>query len=551
MLYPERAPCRVPVVAVLQQPGETLDATIHTAASMAGQRIARVSAERLQIGSSEPLVVRNRLHAIEAAGLDGTVDAVVVGVTAQDIVRSGLGLDRIDLAIVPPDPGGANRQAAEALERLARGRVIASDDPQLLPRALATLSAPARSGDLLDPPQPEEAALATPAAPRAPKHDAGGFTLMLTGDVGFGESYSHGRGMAPLRRLLAAHGHQQSLARLKDLLGAADLLVGNLEVPLAPTINPALEGRKNYLGWSEAEETLFALKEAGFDAVSLANNHVLDCGEAGLHDTIRLLDDAEIVPFGAGATLAAARKPFIRKIRVGPVERTIVVFGCFEYRARYAKHFAWYAGSTRPGVNPIAPTAIARRIERLRATLTHPIFIAYPHWGIDYRDTENYQRVYAEELTAAGVDLIIGHGAHALQGLETVAGRPVLYGLGNLAFNSSGRFAQLGAPPFGLVAALQFRCAETDVSMSLRLYPLLIDNRVTEFQNRPVSSTEFPEAVAALTRNFDQPHDALVRGSDRFGHYIELGLDTPPAPLASVMEMPTSAAGVRHQLAAV
>ena len=183
----------------------------------------------------------------------------------------------------------------------------------------------------------------------------------MLGDLGFGESYMRWPMVAPLRRRLALHGHGYSLLRLRELIDSADLVVGNLEVPLAADVDPALRGQKNYLGWSDAEETVAALQEAGFDALSLANNHTLDCGEAGLDETIRRLRDAGITPFGAGSNLAAAGRPFVRTLRVGPVERTIVLFGCFEFRQRYDKRFDWYAKPGRPGVNPIAPQSIARR----------------------------------------------------------------------------------------------------------------------------------------------------------------------------------------------
>jgi cyanophycin synthetase len=120
--------------------------------------------------------------------------------------------------------------------------------------------------------------------------------------------------------------------------------------------------------------------------------------------------------------------------------------------------------------------------------------------------------------------------------METVAGRPVVYGLGNFVWNTPGRFEPKEAPPFGLAAAVKLRCQESRTALSLRLYPLLIDNSVTEFQTRPVSGAEAPEAFAALTRNFDQPLDMLVQGSDNLGFYVELDLDalaraTRPADL--------------------
>jgi cyanophycin synthetase len=347
------------------------------------------------------------------------------------------------------------------------------------------------------------------------------FTVLLLGDIGFGESYR------AVRRLLKTYGHRYSLDRVMDLLNAADLAIGNLEVPLAPTPDPALHGRKNWLGWSDADKTVAALLEADFDALSVANNHALDCGEVGLCDTIRRLQESGIAAFGAGVDLAAAGQPFVRTVRIGPVERTIVVFGCFEFRKRYDERYNWYAGAERSGVNPIAPKTIAEQIADLRKTVPAPFFIIYPHWGVDYRDIKQYQRDYANQLMAAGADLIVGHGTHALQGIEMVAGRPMVYGIGNFVWNTPGRFASMGSLPYGLAAAVRFSHQNDGVSVFLRLYPLLTDNSVTNFQTRPVSAAEFPEAVAALTRNYDVTDNNIVAEMDRLGCYLEVPVNTP------------------------
>jgi cyanophycin synthetase len=344
---------------------------------------------------------------------------------------------------------------------------------------------------------------------------------LLVGDIGFGECYAPRSGMARLWPRLAIDGHRFSLARLMDLLRHADLVVGNLEVPLAETPNPALRHTKKYLHWSDPNETVAALVAGGFGALSLANNHSLDCGPAGLAETTRLLRAAGLVPFGAGPDLATAALPYVRTVAVGPVKKTIVVFGGFELRPDYEKLFDWYARTDRAGANPIDPDAVSSQITQLRDTLPDPLFVAYPHWGVDYRDTMPAQRDLAAALITAGVDLVIGHGAHLLQGIETIRGRKVIYGLGNFVFNSPGRFAKHVAPPYGLVAALRLYHGEAGVSAALRLYPLFVDNAISDFQSRPVSAGEFPDARAVLTKHYDGLAGDLAFGVDRVGHYLE------------------------------
>ena len=536
-LYPDGSPSGIPVIALLREAGDNrVQNAIRAAAAKAGQRVGLASSEGTTASPEDyPVRMLHHLAGVEAITLDPMLDAAIVALTAPEIVRFGLGLDRIDLAIVPAgDRSALTEQACEVLARVADDHVIAADDPRVVDQALEAMSVPKSSerGETAGPTRQSIASAArTPALPtEAPgRSDGSNFTVLLLGDIGFGEAYMHSPRLTPLRRLLAKNGHRYSLVRVMELLNAADLIVGNLEVPLAPTPNPAFHGKKRYLGWSDADETVAALLEAGFDALSLANNHALDCGEAGLRETIRRLDESGIAAFGAGANLPAAGLAFVRTVRIGPVERTIVVFGCFEFRKRYDERFNWYAAAERPGVNPIRPEAIAEQIAALRNTVPAPFFIAYPHWGTDYRDTRQYQRDYARHLIAAGVDLIIGHGAHILQGIEAVAGRPVVYGVGNFVWNTPGRFSRFGAPPYGLAAAVRFRHDSDRVAVSLRLYPLLTDNSLSDFQNRPVSAVEFPEALAALTKNYDRTADDLVLDIDRLGHYVELALETTAA----------------------
>ena len=498
MLFPIGAPTRSPAIVILREPeNSALDREILAAAAETGRRVGLATSDGVRSSARDHLTwAQNHLLAVEAATLDGSLDAVIVGVSPAEVVRLGLGLDHVDLAIVPQGARTAiTREACEALSRVSGQRLVSTRYASAVARAVTGESRPAEH-DLAGP------GWALPAATNLPVPDVAAassdVTVLMLGDLGFGESYMRGPKVAPLRRRLAMHGHGYSLLRLRELIDSADLVVGNLEVPLAADVDPALRGQKNYLGWSDAEETVAALQEAGFDALSLANNHTLDCGEAGLSETIRRLGHAGIAPFGAGPNLAAAGRPFIRTLRVGPVDRTIVLFGCFEFRQRYEKRFDWYAKPGRPGVNPIAPQSIAREIRRLRDSVPAPIFIAYPHWGVDYDGVQDYQRAYARQLIDAGVDLIVGHGAHVLQSVETVSGRPVVYGLGNGVWNAPGRFAHLSAPPFGLAAALRLRQDGDRMSAALRLYPLMIDNAVTRFQNRPVSPGELPQALGAL-----------------------------------------------------
>lgn len=560
MLFPEGTPHRCPVVVLAGNSEENaaLIRAAEKAAVQAGRMLGVLGAGE----DGELALTTRRLKTMTAISWDNELDAVLVCASAADVAGQGLGLDRIDLAILPgamDDPVLA--AARKALARLSGNRVLQPDDPAARKRVLAALrlSAPAKAqpAKAEAPPasavpasagkRPEPASAAVPdAASAVPlpsevlRPRAANATVLLVGDIGFGEPFLHLPRAAGLMRLLDEHGYGHSTARLGRLLSSADLVIGNLEAPLSSRPDSALRGRKKNLGWSDPERTVEALRQAGVHAVSVANNHALDCGVSGLGETLARLDAAGIASFGAGPDLAAADKPLIRRFVVGGQERSLVVFGGFEHRDRYESRYRWYARSGAPGVSRQSAERIGARIAFLRDHLPAPLFLAYPHWGEDYTGVSDAQRDEAARLVEAGVDLVVGHGSHAAQSVEMVDGRPVVFGLGNFVWNAPGRYGRFGAPPYSLAAALVFQGKRSGGGTALRLYPLMTDNTVTNFQSRPVTKDEFKEAVAVLTGGLDAP--AKVR-SDKAGACLEIRLEDRAAARPATMSAGLRQAG--------
>lgn len=524
MLFPKGASSRMPIIAVPGGPeGKRLQSRIEAAAARAGRKLG------LLAGSADDRPLRKETQRLESAADLQWSDSIELAVVAYDpdtVARSGLGLERIDLAILPAATASRKMQrSAAALARAAGNRIATIDEPRALAAALEALGLP----------QPQRskgpAYAAVKPKPRA-QAASESFTALLLGDIGFGEAYMHHPRASALQRLLSEHGHVHSFANLRPMLGAADVVVGNLEAPLAAAPDEGLRGRKKYLGWSDGERAVNALKEVGVHAVTLANNHALDGGTRGLMETLTRLRAAKISSFGAGPDIESAGRPLVARFRLGGVERSLVIFGGFEHRARYESRYRWYARQSQPGVCQISAETIRAAIQTLRTRLPRPIFIAYPHWGVDYTGTNDAQREAARDLVAAGVDLIIGHGTHTTQSVEMVNDRPVVYGIGNFVWNTPGRFGKLEAKPYGYAAAVHMRAAGADLEAVVRLYPILTDNRLTDFQNRPLGEAEFEATAADLTGDwslrprmgrdgagchfeFDLPLHALTRAAPR------------------------------------
>ncbi|SDD63285.1 cyanophycin synthetase [Paracoccus isoporae] len=517
MLFPKRAPARPPVIALIGLPHETrpLRQRIEAAAGQGG-RVLGLCAP----GDGSAAFSGSACRLLDdpaALDWDSQIDALLIEITPAQIEAEGLGVERLDLALAAMEetPDQPQRWAV-ALHRVARDRIAEIDAPDALDRALSVLDlAKAAPDDAAS--RPAEAD-DQPVRRRAPREDE--FSVLFLGDIGFGESYMNHPRMTELQPVLGRHGHGYSLRHLRGILALPDMTIANLEVPLCGRTDPALQGRKQFLGWCDAQRTAIALKQAGIDAVTLANNHALDCGMQGIAETMGWLDQLGIAGIGAGPDAATASHPLIRRFRVAGRDRALVVFPGFEHRRSYDRRFRWYARGGRGGIAMLSPEAMKDQIAALREVLPDPLFVAFPHWGRDYGEITDTQRDGAAALMAAGIDLIIGHGAHVTQQAARIDGRPVLFNIGNFIWNTPGRFNRRDVLPLGLAVTLNFG-AEDRAGDHLRIYPLVIDNDVTRYQNRPVNEAEFRGAADLLGEMLEEE---LREHHDAAGLYLEMRL---------------------------
>jgi len=173
------------------------------------------------------------------------------------------------------------------------------------------------------------------------------------------------------------------------------------------------------------------LTAAGIDCCVLANNHVLDWGRTGLHDTLETLAGAGIRVAGAGRDLDAASAPAL--LDMGDGARVLV----FAFGARDSGiPPAWAAGPARPGVH-LLPDFSKRTVERI-AELVHrskragDVVVASVHWGSNwgFHVPEPHRRFAHALIDRARIDVVHGHSSHHPKAIEVYRGRPILYGCG-------------------------------------------------------------------------------------------------------------------------
>jgi poly-gamma-glutamate capsule biosynthesis protein CapA/YwtB (metallophosphatase superfamily) len=214
-------------------------------------------------------------------------------------------------------------------------------------------------------------------------------------------------------------------------LNAADITIGNLESSLGDMGEPVAKSY-NFQAPPEAAQSL-AL--AGFDIVSLANNHAMDYGPQALLQAVEILESNEIQTLGAGANLTDARKPVIVEkngIRVaflGYVDVPVEVTG-FDTRS-------WEAGLESPGIAWASPETIIQDVSAAKASAD--VVVVILHSGYEFLQQPSPAQIAASQAAIdAGASLVIGHHSHLLQGVSFYGDGVIVYGLSNFAFDMEG-----------------------------------------------------------------------------------------------------------------
>ncbi len=240
---------------------------------------------------------------------------------------------------------------------------------------------------------------------------AGGFSLFVSGDfcpVSYAAQLSLQQTPAPV-----------VFGSLYEIIQNADWSITNLECPLTHS-GPKIE--KIGPSVRACPEMATVLKSAGFDMVTLANNHIYDYGQTGLLDTLMTLHESGLAYVGAGNDLPQAQTTFyitVNGVRLAIINVAEVEFSC--------------ANSSHGGAHAMDLIGDLRRIREARDHVDHVLMII--HGGHEYYHYPSpgmltRYRFYAE----SGVSAIIAHHTHCMGAYEIYKGVPIFYSLGNFFF---------------------------------------------------------------------------------------------------------------------
>ncbi|HCB35840.1 MAG TPA: capsular biosynthesis protein [Candidatus Taylorbacteria bacterium] len=203
----------------------------------------------------------------------------------------------------------------------------------------------------------------------------------------------------------------------------ADISFANLESPLSS------RGTKSGSAYSFRAEPMAVegLTFAGFDVLSVANNHLFDYGEKALRDTLSILSENDIAAIGAGETFQDAHAP-----RVMKVGRTRIAFLAY---SNLSVPFLGRASSS-PAIASFDDEILRGDIARARE-IADTVVVSL-HWGEEYETKHNAgQTRVARLLVDAGANIVIGHHPHVVQEIERYNGGLIAYSLGNFIFDQN------------------------------------------------------------------------------------------------------------------
>ena len=176
-------------------------------------------------------------------------------------------------------------------------------------------------------------------------------------------------------------------------------------------------------------ERLSIYDEMGVDMVTLANNHVYDYGEEAFLDMLDAFQAKQMPYIGAGRNLQEASKPYY------------VIIGGYKVaflNATRAEKYILTPGATEEtnGVfRCYDPTNMINQITKAKQESDYVIAII--HYGKEgYHELEEEQVSSSKQYIDAGADMVVGHHAHTLQGIEFYNHKPIIYNLGNFIFNA-------------------------------------------------------------------------------------------------------------------
>ena len=297
--------------------------------------------------------------------------------------------------------------------------------------------------------------------------------MAVVGDIMLGRTVN--------TKMVAYQDYLYPYRKLRDELLTADLRVANLECTVTDTA-PIPTDPMTFT-FVSAKRAITGLTFAGFDALTVANNHADGCGPSALLDMVTNLRGAGIAVTGGGNTLDEARQPAV----IASKGVLVAILGYDMIQPQGA-----YATPSSAGLAPVDLTTLPADIAAARSQAD--LVIPYFHWGIEYtKDPTTDQQRTARAAIDAGADMVLGNHPHWIQGIESYKGKLIIYSFGNCIFDQDWSRPTLE----GLLIHFYWRAGRL---VSVRFVPTLDEDRC---QPRIMSQAEAVDSFARMWSGTD------------------------------------------------
>lgn len=215
------------------------------------------------------------------------------------------------------------------------------------------------------------------------------------------------------------------LGNVKQIVSEADYSIVNFECSVTNGNEKPISKLGPNLRCSE--KGIEAVKWAGFNCVTLANNHFYDFGNEGVICTLDACNKYGIDIVGGGNNIKEASKTLYKKFG----NQTIAIINCCEHEFSIAT-------DNSGGSNPLDPIQQYYAIKEAKTKADYIILIVHgghEHWQLPSLRMVNTYRFFID----AGADVVVNHHQHCYSGYEIYNGKPIFYGLGNFCFDNPGK----------------------------------------------------------------------------------------------------------------
>jgi poly-gamma-glutamate synthesis protein (capsule biosynthesis protein) len=297
------------------------------------------------------------------------------------------------------------------------------------------------------------------------KHD---FSIAIVGDIFLGRG---------VEEIINSKGANYIFDEIRSILRKHDIVIGNLESPIG-LVDTQLKNPNALIAKPEA---LKELRYAGFNALSLANNHILDYGPSLLGNTIEELKSCGIEFAGAGFDENEARRPLKNICGKSVSLLSYYGMGIKKSQPQYLNSQSYNRDEGEGTYNSGYLNKALFDINDLKKQ-TDVILVAI-HWGLPGKTIPmEHQVKIAHRLIEGGAKVVIGTGPHNLQPIERYKDGVIAYSLGNFVFDHTSRENQ----KHSMVLSLSFR---NSTLYDIRIVPILISH---DYRPEPIDPIRKP-----------------------------------------------------------